>query len=213
MNEAYGAVFPSRRDESHRNETSGVALAGVCARWDCASSRRDNNRNIMTASHRATMFIGDLSHLHAGNGVRAGHLTRITRRSVHIIFVAMISPCDLANLYPADGGAGNADVRTYAIARNGGFRRKPKRDLNLQHTRLRSAIISGFANRRVGRLKAVVSVYVKHCLGESYVAENARAVNPRLWLSGRINICKMSVVTNFIIRPVFSRVSMIRVRR
>lgn len=73
---------------------------------------------------------------------------------------------------------------------------------------VRSAIISGFADDRVERLKAVVSVYVKHCLGESYVVEDARAVNPGLWLSARINICKMSVVTNFIIPPedrVFAR--------
>jgi len=33
--------------------------------------RLDNNRDIMTASRRTTMFIGDLSHLHAATRVRA----------------------------------------------------------------------------------------------------------------------------------------------
>lgn len=72
---------------------------------------------------------------------------------------------------------------------------------------IEAAIISGLANHRVGRLKTVVNVYVKHCPGESNI-ENARAVNPRLRHPGRSNICKMSAVTDFITRPedyVFAR--------
>jgi len=69
-----------------------------------AIHRLDNNRDIMTTSHQATMFIGDLSHLHAGTSAY-GHLSRMYPAigTYNFIAIAVISPICILGKCPRTG--------------------------------------------------------------------------------------------------------------